>query len=111
MDVFVEDCDFHNDMDGATNHTWYHSAQLSSCATDLFTDFLPFFVPNVVGRFLVQTLMPRLMGAKTTDEGSVSTLFLLFSPDVGTGRYYGSDAKRSPLDVYRSAGSPAYEGP
>ena len=80
-------------------------------ATDLFTDFLPFFVPNFAGRFLVQMLMPRLMGAKTTDEGSVSALFLLFSPDVGTGKYYGSDAKRSPLDVYRSAGSPPYEGP
>jgi len=80
-------------------------------ATDLFTDFRPFFVPSFVGRFLVQRLMPRLMGAKTPDEGSVSTTFLLFSPDVGTGRYYGSDAKRSPLDVYRSAGSPPYEGP
>jgi carbonyl reductase 1 len=78
-------------------------------ATDLFTDFLPFFIPSFIGRFLVQKLMPRLMGAKTTDEGSVSTLHLLFSPDVGTGRYYGSDAKRSPLDVYRSAGSPPYE--
>lgn len=79
-------------------------------ATDLFTDFLPFWVPSFIGRWLVQTLMPLLMGAKTTDEGSLSAVFLLFSPDVTTGRYYGSDAKRSPLDVYRKAGSPPYEG-
>ena len=28
----------------------------------------------------------------------------------GNGRYYGSDAKRSPLDRYRSPGSPEYDG-
>ena len=36
---------------------------------------------------------------------------LLFGELEGNGRYYGSDAKRSPLDKYRSPGSPPYEGP
>ena len=49
---------------------------------------------------------------KTPDEGTVSTMYLLFDDAIeGNGRYYGSDAKRSPLDVYRSPGSPPYEGP
>jgi hypothetical protein len=29
--------------------------------------------------------------------------------DIPTGRYYGSDAIRSPLDVYRGPGDPPYE--
>jgi len=81
-------------------------------ATDLFPDFIPWFVPKSLGRWLVRFLMPRLMGAKTTDEGTVSAMYLLFSKALeGNGRFYGSDALRSPLDVYRKAGSPAYEGP
>ena len=49
---------------------------------------------------------------KTPDEGTVSTMHLLFADGIeGNGRYYCSDAKRSPLDVYRSPGSPPYEGP
>ncbi|MEM1007641.1 MAG: SDR family NAD(P)-dependent oxidoreductase [Myxococcota bacterium] len=48
------------------------------------------------------------MGAKTPREGANSTLFLLFGEPKGSGHYYGSDAKRSPLDRYRSPGSPEY---
>jgi len=81
-------------------------------ATDLFTDFSPWWLPKAIGRFLVMFLMPRLMGAKTTDEGTVSAMHLLFCERLeGNGRFYGSDALRSPLDVYRKAGSPAYGGP
>ena len=35
----------------------------------------------------------------------------LFFTCLGTGRYYGSDAVRSPMDRYRSPGAPPYEGP
>ena len=50
------------------------------------------------------------MGAKTPREGADSTLFLLFGAPEGSGHYYGSDARRSPLDRYRAPGSPAYDG-
>lgn len=50
------------------------------------------------------------MGAKTPREGASSTLFLLFGAPAGSGHYYGSDALRSPLDRYRSPGSPPYTG-
>jgi len=40
----------------------------------------------------------------------VAPLFLLFGNPEGNGRYYGSDAVRSPLDRYRGPGDPPYMG-
>jgi hypothetical protein len=37
-------------------------------------------------------------------------MFLLFGHPEGNGRYYGSDALRSPMDRYRAPGTPAYDG-
>jgi len=51
------------------------------------------------------------LGMKPPEEGARAPLFLLFGELEGNGRYYGSDAKRSPMDRYRSPGSPAYTGP
>jgi NAD(P)-dependent dehydrogenase (short-subunit alcohol dehydrogenase family) len=53
---------------------------------------------------------PTAMGMKPPAEGARCPLFLLFGEPEGNGRFYGSDAKRSPLDRYRSPGSPAYTG-
>lgn len=50
------------------------------------------------------------VGMKSPDEGTRAPMFLLFGDPPGTGRYYGSDAERSPLDRYRSPGDPPYEG-
>ena len=52
------------------------------------------------------------MGASKTPEQSnchVAPLHILFGDDVAHGWYYGSDAVRSPLDVYRGPGDPPYE--
>ncbi|MDJ0870037.1 MAG: SDR family NAD(P)-dependent oxidoreductase [Myxococcota bacterium] len=54
---------------------------------------------------------PAEMGLKTPDEGAVCPLHLLFGQLEGSGLYYGSDARRSPLDRYRAPGSPPYTGP
>jgi NAD(P)-dependent dehydrogenase (short-subunit alcohol dehydrogenase family) len=53
---------------------------------------------------------PAELGLKAPSEGARAALFLLFGEPAGNGRYYGSDAKRSPLDRYRSPGSPEYTG-
>jgi NAD(P)-dependent dehydrogenase (short-subunit alcohol dehydrogenase family) len=53
---------------------------------------------------------PADMGMKSPADGTKSTLFLLFGEVSGSGHYYGSDAKRSPLDRYRAPGTPAYAG-
>lgn len=51
---------------------------------------------------------PSELGMKLPVHGTVSILFLLFGEPQGSGHYYGSDAKRSPLDCYRAPGSPEY---
>jgi len=51
---------------------------------------------------------PAELGMKTPSEGARSAMFLLFGEPEGNGRYYGSDGLRSPLDRYRSPGTPAY---
>lgn len=53
---------------------------------------------------------PSDMGMKSPVHGTVSILFLLFGSPQGSGHYYGSDARRSPLDRYRAPGSPEYTG-
>ncbi len=54
---------------------------------------------------------PAEMGMKPPSEGTKAPMHLLFDELEGNGRYYGSDAKRSPLDRYRAPGTPAYTGP
>ena len=77
-------------------------------ATDFIGASMPWWVPlpNAFFRFLAR----KLINAKTPDEGAVSTLYLLFTDDKYVpGGYFGSDAKRSPLDKYRSPGSEPYD--
>ncbi len=51
------------------------------------------------------------LGMKSPAEGARAPMHLLWGALEGNGRYYGSDAKRSPLDRYRDPGSPPYDGP
>ncbi|MEM7359047.1 MAG: SDR family NAD(P)-dependent oxidoreductase [Pseudomonadota bacterium] len=50
------------------------------------------------------------MGMKQPDAGARVIMQLLFEPLEVSGHYFGSDGLRSPLDRYRSPGSPAYTG-
>ena len=49
-------------------------------------------------------------GMKSPSEGTRAAIYLLFGEPEDNGWYYGSDAKRSPLDRYRSPGDPPYKG-
>lgn len=53
---------------------------------------------------------PAALGMKTPAEGAKAPLHLLFGALAGNGWYYGSDAKRSPLDRYRAPGSAEHTG-
>lgn len=57
-----------------------------------------------------QNKSPSELGMKPPSAGTTAPLHLLFGALEGNGRYYGSDAQRSPLDRYRSPGSPPYDG-
>ena len=58
----------------------------------------------------VQGKAPAELGMKPPSAGARAPMFLLFGDPEGNGRYYGSDAVRSPLDRYRSPGDPPYTG-
>lgn len=53
---------------------------------------------------------PEEMGMKPPEQGTVAQMFLLFGEPEGSGWYFGSDARRSPLDRYRAPGDPPYTG-
>lgn len=62
----------------------------------------------------IATDMTVGMGAKNPpSQGAVPPVYLCMSEDfdkLPTGRYYGSDCIRSPLNIYRGPGDPPYEG-
>ena len=55
-----------------------------------------------------QRKSPAELGMKPPSAGARAPMFLLFGDPQGNGRYYGSDAQRSPLDRYRAPGDPPY---
>jgi NAD(P)-dependent dehydrogenase (short-subunit alcohol dehydrogenase family) len=73
----------------------------------------PGFIETDMTRHYVasQGKPPAALGMKPPSEGAKTPMFLLFGEPEGNGRYFGSDAKRSPLDRYRAPGAPPYDGP
>ena len=72
-----------------------------------------FIVTDLTNKMIMQMYgkTPAEAGALPPSAGTVAINYLLFDDGVpGGGRYYGSDGKRSPLHLYRSPGTPAYEG-
>mmetsp|Transcript_36005 Transcript_36005/g.81982 ORF Transcript_36005/g.81982 Transcript_36005/m.81982 type:complete len:293 (-) Transcript_36005:24-902(-) len=68
-----------------------------------------FIETDLVRPFLTQTGKTAAeMGMKPPEAGTVAPMFLLMGEPEGNGRYYGSDAVRSPLDKYRGPGDPPY---
>jgi len=59
---------------------------------------------------------PAEMGMKSPDAGAKAAVYLMMADlrseiaDYESGRYYGSDAVRSPLHKYRSPGDAPYDG-
>ncbi|HEY6727244.1 MAG TPA: SDR family NAD(P)-dependent oxidoreductase [Polyangiaceae bacterium] len=70
----------------------------------------PGFIETDMTRAYVESQgkTPAELGMKTPSDGARAAMFLLFGEPEGNGRYYGSDGLRSPLDRYRSPGSPPY---
>lgn len=98
--------------------TWskdaYAAYGLSKACLAAYTMVLARLHPNLKSNScspgFIDTAMTRGYGARLTPEqGTVSILHLLFSDSLaGNGWFYGSDAKRSPLNVPRDPGTPEY---
>ncbi len=60
--------------------------------------------------YIETDLTKSLEGSKKPPyEGTHSPVSLLFKESIGTGKFYGSDCLRSPLDRYRNPGDPEYQ--
>jgi len=82
---------------------------LSKACINAFTMLLAREYPQ----FRINACSPGYIPTASAAEkkGTVAIKYLLFDDPPGNGRYYGSDAKRSPLDCNRDPGSPPYDGP
>lgn len=90
---------------------------LSKAALNVYTRLLaeehPELRINACSPGYILTDLTKGMGASKRPDDSnchVAPLFLLFGDPEGNGRYYGSDAVRSPIDRYRGPGEPPYAG-
>ena len=70
----------------------------------------PGFIETDLGLTFIGDRTPAEAGMKTPADGARVAMFLLFGHPQGTGHYYGSDSRRSPLHKYRAPGTPAYKG-
>mmetsp|Transcript_5593 Transcript_5593/g.8584 ORF Transcript_5593/g.8584 Transcript_5593/m.8584 type:complete len:316 (+) Transcript_5593:66-1013(+) len=89
------------------------SKALLNAYTVLHAKANPDLVINSCSPGWILTDLTAGMGASSPPEkGAICPVYLMMSPEIAnipTGRYYGSDCLRSPLDRYRDPGTPAYE--
>ena len=84
-------------------------------AHQFITDGAPIIVsacsPGFIDTDLTRSFMnsPSEAGALQPAAATKVMNHLLFSEGIGSGYYFGSDAKRSPLDRYRDPGEPEYQ--
>ncbi|CAJ1935097.1 unnamed protein product [Cylindrotheca closterium] len=98
-----------------TSDNYGTSKALVNAYTRLHAKSEPDLIINSVTPGFIASDMGKMLGAtKPTADGAIPPVNLLLNEEfasIPTGRYYGSDTKRSPLDVYRGPGDPVYEGP
>eukprot|EP00931_Biecheleriopsis_adriatica_P066141 TRINITY_DN40545_c0_g1_i1.p1 TRINITY_DN40545_c0_g1~~TRINITY_DN40545_c0_g1_i1.p1 ORF type:complete len:331 (-),score=58.04 TRINITY_DN40545_c0_g1_i1:134-985(-) len=88
----------------------------SKACLNAYTMFLAKTNPNLginscTPGFIDTDITAGMGATKPPDEGTKAAFFCLMGDLEGNGRYYGSDAVRSPLDRYRGPGDPPYVGP
>ena len=98
-----------------TSDDYGTSKALLNAYTSIHARSQPNLIINSVTPGFIASDMGKALGAtKPTSDGAIPPVNLLLSEEfetIPTGRYYGSDTKRSPLHVYRGPGDPVYEGP
>ena len=98
-----------------TSQTYGISKAFLNAYTCLHAQAESDLIINAVTPGFIATDMGAMLGASNpVEKGVIAPLFALLDEGLEsapTGRYYGSDCKRSPLDVYRGPGDPVYVGP
>lgn len=70
----------------------------------------PGFVETDLGKEFLGARTPAMAGMKSPEQGCRVIMSLLFDADRGSGYYFGSDARRSPMHRYRAPGTKEYSG-
>lgn len=98
-----------------TRQTYGISKAFLNAYTTLQAQAEPDLIINSVTPGFIATDMGAALGATNPVEMGVKCpLYALLDEELEktpTGRYYGSDCKRSPVDVYRGPGDPVFVGP
>ena len=88
------------------------SKALLNAYTWMFAKLHPDVVINsVTPGYILTDLTAGTSASNPPSKGAVPPCFLMMDEDVAkqpTGRYYGSDCVRSPMDVYRGPGDAPY---
>jgi len=113
----------HGFGDWSQEPSFYGSSKaLANCLSMLLAKQYPHLKINACTPGFIETDMTKgymtrtgktaaELGMKSPLEGALAPVMLALDPVEGSGRFYGSDGVRSPLDRYRSPGEPPYEGP
>jgi len=98
-----------------TSDDYGTSKALLNAYTSIHANAEPDLIINSVSPGFIASDMGKALGAtKPVADGAIPPVNLLLNEEfasIPTGRYYGSDTKRSPLDVYRGPGEEVYVGP
>jgi carbonyl reductase 1 len=87
----------------------YSKALLNVYTSFLANEFPTLVVSSLTPGFIATDLASRFGATLPPDAGTPCILYALFGSLSGSGFYYGSDCKRSPLDNYRAPGDAPYD--
>jgi carbonyl reductase 1 len=90
------------------------SKALLNAYTILHAKLEPQLLINSITPGFIDTDLTKRFGATNPpSQGAIPPCWLMMDdttvPNLPTGRYYGSDCVRSPIDSYREPGEPPYE--
>lgn len=111
LEAFVQQ-KLQSGADDANNENYGFSKACLNAYTKAFAKQHPALIINSCTPGFIATDLTAGLGATNEPEkGTVAPLYCLFTPReaIGSGKYFGSDAVRSPLDRYRGPGDPPYE--
>lgn len=92
-------------------HAYRGSKALLACYTMDLAEKNPNLMVSITTPGWIKTAMTAGSSAsKEPHEGTVSLKKCLFGEMTGTGYFWGSDGKRSPLHFMRNPGEPEYDG-
>jgi carbonyl reductase 1 len=99
--------------DGISDGYGFSKALLNAYTVLHANDEQELIINSCTPGFIATDMTEGFGATNSPEKGAVTPIKLLMDASfetIPTGRYYGSDCVRSPLNVYRGPGDPPYEG-